>query len=137
MAIVETLENSVVKSWDEELSTFTFTLPDSNRVTVDTYINSVLDSIRDWDASKPYFGIQDIRNPNITLTPYLRGRLNEVTQQYKDRKITCYIALVMGNSFSAGVMKALGQIMTRNNRYITITSFSDIPKAQAWIKQQQ
>ncbi len=137
MAIIETLENGVERSWDEDLSAYTFTLPDSNRATVTTYIEAVLESINEWDTSKPYYGIQDIRNPKVSLTPYMRGRLNEITQLYKDRKITCYVALVMNNNFTAGVMKALGQIMSRNNRYITISSFSDTSKAQEWIRQHQ
>ena len=135
--VIETLENGVIKTWDEDTSIYTFALPNSNRATTDTYIDAVLESIRNWDTSKPYYGIEDITNPNISLTPYMRGRLPEITKLFKEREITAYIGLIMDSSFTAGVMKAFGRILSMNNRFITINSFTDISKAQEWLIQQK
>jgi hypothetical protein len=134
--ITETLENGVIKTWNADTSIYTFTVPNSNRATTDTYIDAVLETIRNWDSSKPYYGIEDITNPAVSLTPYMRGRLPEITKLFKEREITAYIGLVMDSSFTAGVMNAFGRILSMNNRYIVINSFTDISKAQEWLTKQ-
>jgi len=130
------LENGVVKTWDSDASILTFTIPNSNRATVDTYIEAVLESVKNWDTSNPYYGIQDITSPDVSLTPYLRGRLPEITQLFMDKEINSYIVLVMDNSFTAGVMKAFGRLMSRNTPFVTINFVTDISKAHEWIAKQ-
>ena len=59
----EDLGNDVIRSWDDELSCYIFSVPNSERATIDTYIDGVLETFGGWDLSQSYYGIIDLRGP--------------------------------------------------------------------------
>jgi hypothetical protein len=134
---LEDLGSNVTQHWNNNKTIVTFKMSDSKRSSVDAYIEGNLDVLKTWDKSKPLYTIQDIANPAVTLTPYLKQRLNEITDYVKSNQITVRSAIVMENNFTGQVMRAFGRLFTINARYLKQLYFTDMSKAQEWIKQQE
>jgi len=134
---VKQSDSNVTQHWSDDKTTITFKMLDSTRLSVDTYINGNLEVLREWDKSQTLYTIQDIANPNVTLTPYLKQRLSEVTDFIKTHQIPVRSAIVMENNFTGQVMQAFGRLFTINAKYLTQVYFTDMSKAQEWINKQQ
>lgn len=138
MAITEeNLGHDVIRSWDDERGYFLVKLPESSRETVDIYINTNLEMFRSWDNTKPIYTIQDISGGNVVLTPYLKGRLNEINQSVKDNKLNAYVALVMEESFTGQVMRTFGRLLNMNAKNLHQMFFTDMKQAEKWIAEHQ
>lgn len=135
--MVEELGNNVTQRWSDDKSTVIFTMSDSNRSSVDAYIIGNLEVLSNWDKSNTLYTIQDIANPNVTLTPYLKARLSEITDYVKSNQITVKSAIVMENNFTGQVMRAFGRLFTINARYLKQVYFTDMSKALEWVQNQQ
>jgi len=133
----EILENNVTIQWNADRSVALVTLTESNRKTVDTYIETNLDIFRKWDKSKPIFTIQDISGGKVTLTPYMKERLKEFTDYVNTNKVTMRTALVMENNFTGQVMRTFGRLFGGNSHYLKLVFFTSIDQAHEWIIKQQ
>lgn len=133
----EQLAKTVSRHWSEDQSTVIFTMSDSSRESVTAYIDGNLDVLKNWDKSKILYTIQDISGPAVMLTPYLKDRLNEVTDHIKSNRLYVRTAIVMENNFTGQVMRAFGRLFTINARYLRQAYFTDMAQAQEWIRKQQ
>lgn len=134
---LEKLSGTVTQKWDTELGAILFEMLDTNRESVDAYIDGNLEVLRTWDKSKTLYTIQDISNKAVSLTPYLKGRLNEVTAYIKDNQIQVCTAIVMGNDFTGQVMRIFGRLFTINAKYLKQVYFVDMASARNWISSQK
>lgn len=138
--MVQTAEQSsalVTHHWDADLGAVIFELSDVKRVSVDAYIDGNLEVLRTWDKTKTLYTIQDISNKAVSLTPYLKGRLGEITTHINSNQIHVCTAIVMGNDFTGQVMRVFGRLFTINARYLKQVYFTDMASARNWIASQQ
>lgn len=133
----EKLGDSVTLSWNTDKSVALFTLDNSKREVVDAYIEGNLQILRTWDKAKTLYTVQDISSGQVALTPYLKARLNEITDYVKTNQINVTTAIVMKNNFTGQVMRAFGRLFTRNAHYLKQVYFIDMSQAQEWVKKQQ
>ena len=133
----EKLADTVTRIWDNDLNAVIFEMADANRVSVDAYIEGNLEILRKHDKTKTLYTIQDISNPAVTLTPYLRKRLDEITTYVKTHQIQVCTAIVMGDSFTGRVMRVFGHLFTINARYLKQVYFTDVAAARNWLAAQQ
>lgn len=134
---IEQLEVGVTKHWNKDRTVVTFTMSDVSRKAVDAYISGNLEVLGNWDKTKTLFTIQDISNPNISLTPYLKSRLDEITNFIKTNEVNVCTAIVMENNFTGQVMRAFGRLFTVNARYLNQVYFTDLTQATGWISKQK
>jgi len=134
---VEKLSDTVTRREDTDLSVVIFEILDSNRSSVDVYIDSNLETLRNWDKTKPLYLIQDISNKAVALTPYLKERLNEIMAYIKDNQMQVRTALVIPNDFNGRVAQMFGRLFTANGHYMKQSYFTDIASARNWIISQQ
>lgn len=134
---IEQLDHGVTRGWDAALSSYIFSLPDSKRLTVDTYINAALESIKSGDTSKAYYTISDVSSKDVAFTPYLRGRINEISDYARANQRVCYTVLILGTGFTSSIIKTFSRLFMVNARYVIVHTVSDMEQAKKWIKQQQ
>lgn len=134
---LEQLAPNVTRRRDNALHTVLFEMKDTSRDSVDAYIEGNLEILRNQDKTQTLYTIQDISNPAVTLTPYLKERLNEVTAYIKNNKIQVCTAIVMADNFTGRVMRIFGRLFTINARYLTQVYFTDMSSARNWIASQQ
>ncbi len=137
MTYAQDLGNNVVLQWNNEKTQVTYTLSASRRDAVDTYIESNLDILKNWDHTKTLYTIQDISDDNVALTPYLRERLNEITDYVKDNHIQVRTSVVLSDNLTGQLMQVFGRVFTINAKYLKQAYFTDMLSAQSWINKQQ
>lgn len=130
-------DNSLNVEWNEDHSLVIFTIQNSNRETIDEYIEANLDILRNWDQSDPIYKIQDLSHKNLNFTPYFRGRLNEVAASIKERKLNVVVAIVVGNSLTGHLMQAFGRLFATNVSHLKQRYFVGMSDAQAWIDEEK
>ena len=131
---VEQLGDDVIKEWNPDQSLFKFMLANSSRATVDIYIEGNLEILRDWNNQYPIYEIQDLTHKDLSFTPYLKARINDITSLIKEREITAYVAIVVTNNLTGQFIKAFGRIFEASQR---TQFFDDMSQAQTWIEKMQ
>jgi len=134
---IENLDNDITMEWNISQTQVTFTMSASHRNAVDSYIDANLDILKKWDHAKILYTIQDISSPDVALTPYLKERLNEITDYIKSNQIQVRTGVVLSNNLTGQLMQIFGRIFTINAKYLKQVYFTDIKSAQDWIDRQQ
>lgn len=133
---IEKLSENVIRRWDTELGAVVFEVSNSDRDSIDVYIESNLETLKEWDKSKPLYMIQDVSNEAVSLTPYLQGRLKEVMVYIKDNQMQVCTALVLTNNLSGQMSRVFGRLFTTNVRHVKQSYFTDMASARNWIASQ-
>jgi hypothetical protein len=95
--------------WLEQGNAFEISLGSIQRSDVDAYINTNLQLLRDWDIQQPFFSLQDFSSENVSMTPYIRSRLQEVINLMNDRQLTGNSVVIFSPNFQGRVMEFLGR----------------------------
>jgi hypothetical protein len=56
-----------------------FVPSDATRATVDVWVAAVGKRLQEWPAGKPYLALHDFSSPNVSVTPYARKRISELS----------------------------------------------------------
>ena len=133
----EEIGNNVTISWSVDKSSVLITLPESSRNSVDIYINTNLEILQNWDVNKPIYMIQNVSSGQVQSTPYLKGRLEEINNVVKTRKINAYVALIIRDDFVGHIMRTFGRLFASNVRTLDQRFFTDQQQAEEWVAKQQ
>lgn len=97
---------------------------------IDIWHDIVAGIMCSWPKNKTYFGIHDITDADLSLTPYLRDKSGELFQLYRDLKQ--YVGIVVSNAFSAQMVRVLTRAYARDTLYPEV--FSTRAEGLAWAK---
>lgn len=111
-----------------------YRLKDTQPATVDTYIDYDLKRLESWDKRKVFFVIHDVSHPDVTMSPYLRSKLNKVMEYIKHNHIHVRSALLLSRGFAGSVLETFGNLLNMRAKYMVQRYFTDEADAHAWIE---
>lgn len=128
------LGDHVTLEWLDEGRIAVFVMKNSTRSAVDAYIDGNLDVIRNWDDSKLFCVMTDASSPDVAVTPYLRERLNEVSDLIKTRELRGFSALVMQRGFMTSIIRLAGNTFLRRAGKLHQRYFLNREQALEWLR---
>jgi len=128
----KTLIKGVVFEWLND-EAFLFTLSDVHREAVDMYINTAVGLLSNWDLDKPMRIISDMSDENMSLTPYFRKRLNDITSTINTSKVHGVSAVVMGGGFIETLIVFFGNAFNKRTPNFKQRYFTDKQKGLDWV----
>lgn len=131
------MDNTVTVHWNEDLSIATITLTATNRACVDTYIETNMELLRNWEKGNPVYIIHNVAHENVNLTPYLRGRLNDLEKLIRAEKFRGCAAIVVSNNLTGNLIQAFFRLFLRNVQDVQQRVFTNMSAAQAWIEDEK
>ncbi len=90
-----------------------FTITDVSRATLDTWVNTIKSITASHPAGQKYFALNHFEGKNVSLTPYLRAKIQELAAWRPTQG--GYIAAVLPKTFFAQLMTLFLPAMNRNN----------------------
>lgn len=134
MSVIE--ENSIADNLTyhtiENGSITVVTIKTVLRESVDAWSKWTYDRIANWqDNKKPYLVLYDMTYPNVSFTPYMRGKATETNDLRQDVKGK--IALYLTRSTLATLMSLFARLRRSSSRQLRI--FFNYDEAVAWLKE--
>lgn len=133
--MINELGSGVTNEWLVENQLIRFTLPNSSRAAVDTYIQSNIDVITKHGTESTLFMVHDISSETAEFTPYLRARLEEISSLVGERGVNIVGAIVVKNDLTGQVMRLFGRVFTSRAGTIQQTFFTSMERAESWMEQ--
>jgi len=112
-----------------------FTLTDSLQETIDAYMEKTYEIIKEGESASPYFFLGDVSHPDVSLTPYFRGRLNELSGHLRDSKMPIFSAVILPDGLSGTFISIFGNFFSRNAD-TTQRYFTDRTAGERWLEEQ-
>jgi hypothetical protein len=125
------LSEHITFQWTHDGAAYHIEVQSSKRDQTDIYIDTSLKLINEWPRTQDFFSFQDISHDNFEMTPYLRGRLNEVLSTMKNSGMKGHSVIVMSNSFTGRIMQALGRFFANQAKPIHQHWVTDINKGKS------
>ncbi len=82
---IERLAPGLTREWLCDRRIIVFNFKDVSRETVDACVRGIRETIEHWPLGQQYLCAYDLQFPQAALTAYLRERLKEVMEMYRDR----------------------------------------------------
>ncbi|MDX2078201.1 MAG: hypothetical protein SFZ02_17345 [bacterium] len=128
--------NGVSLEWLDDGDVIIYTLTNTRREAVDTYINACLTTLENSDVTKPGRALLDISHPDIALTPYFRKRLPEIVTTINKLDMDVFSAVVFDNGFLQTLLTLFGNTFTRPAKRMKQRYFTDYDKALEWVRKE-
>lgn len=123
--------SGVSYQWLDEKRILKFVLRDVSRDTIDKWYSLLFDLIKNWPAEQPYLVLYDMRQENVTMTPYLRQKaseMNELRQEVKGR-----IAVVLQPNMTVYLLRFFVRMRRRSSRVTSL--FLSEEAALQWLRE--
>ncbi len=124
------LSDHISFQWTHNGAAYHIEVRSSKRDQTDIYIETSLKLVNEWPRTQDFFSLQDISHQNFEMTPYLRGRLNEVLPVMKNSGMKGHSVIVMSNSFTGRIMQALGRFFANQAKPIDQHWVTDLSKGR-------
>jgi len=108
-----------------------FVVRDVTRSSIDGWYNFLTKRIEEWAREQPYLVLYDLRDPRVSMTPYLRERaavLNTIRPDVRGR-----IAILISRSPTAYLMMAFARLRSHASREARI--FFTEETALEWLEE--
>src|SRR5258708_40131413 len=99
---IETLAPGITFERTHDGQIFVFMLSDITRGSVDAWVAKIRELTGDWTDERPFLALTQVSGKSLTLTPYLRGRMEELSHWHPD--LWAYTAVVLPKSFFMQLM---------------------------------
>ena len=127
--------HGVTFEWIEGGRIAVFTMKDSTRASVDTFINVNI-ALAEQHRGKTIYIFNDAASPHISLTPYLRQKVTNLAGTLEALGITATMATLVEPGFFSTIAKIFGSILSKSTPHITQNFFNDRDEALDWLKAQ-
>ena len=129
----EKISEKVYRQWRFDRRLVVYKLLDSSRETVDTWVKSVIDVLKEVPTTQPFLAIYDVSDV-LALTPYARKRSMDIVTAAQHHQGA--YALVLSNAIVSNVMRLFvrREIDPTNRRFVSQFFHRD-SEAQTWISQ--
>ena len=131
------VNDNVTIQWNEDQSVVTMTLHNTNRDSIDSYIETNLQILRNWHSPNPLYTIQNLSHEATSATLYFRERHSEITKLIKESQVNIYAAIVVKNSLSGQLLQSFARVIPNQSRYLTQRFFTNLAEAEAWIEKEK
>ncbi len=109
---------------------FIFTLTDTTRVAIDAWVTKVKDLTKDWSSDRPFVALTQVQGKYLSLTPYLRSRMEEISHWHPD--LWAYTAVVLPPSFFVQLMSVFVPTLRLRNTQTQL--FQNYEEALTWLE---
>ncbi len=122
--------------WLDDGKIISFTLTSPTRDLVETYFQAryLHMDLANETPNIPVLMINDLSSTEMTLTPLLRSRMNELAKRIRSEPVHYYSAMVMPKSISGQVFKLAGNVLSRTVRDSILKFFTDRDQAMHWLR---
>ncbi len=128
----EEIAPGVVREWLLDGCVLCYVIKTVARKSVDAWTNDLIENSKALPADRALLLLQDLADPALSLTPYVRSRINEHRKVCPD--LHGRVALILPRMAMAGVI----QFMIRQNSTALIQqrAFFDRESALAWLQEE-
>jgi len=112
-----------------------FVMTDSRRETVDAYMDKSHEIVEEGGAETHYFVLSDAGHPDVSMTPYLRGGLNDFSKYLRENKIKMYSAIILPGGINGRIISVVANFFSRDSQ-IMQKYFTDRNAGEHWLQQQ-
>jgi hypothetical protein len=109
---------------------FVFMLSDITRVSIDAWIAKIKDLTGGWTNERPFLALTQVSGKYMTLTPYLRARMEELS--HWNPNLWAYTAVVLPKSFFVQLMASF--VPTLHLRNTQARLFHTHEEALGWLE---
>lgn len=102
--------------WIMQGDAYVIVLASPSAATIDQYIAWNIAVLNQWKPPQPFFSIQDISHPTITVTPYLRHKLETVSQAIHTSGVTGHSMIILPKGIMGTAMQLFGFIFARKSQ---------------------
>ena len=103
------------------------------RQAVDTWFEMMVDTFTNYTPETTIFILQDLSNPNQSITPYANARATEVFDYVPNNK-KAYIATVFPNSLTFLLATFIGNARKYSHAHVEAPMYTNIDLAFAWLQ---
>ena len=107
-----------------------FTITDVSRMTLDSWVNAIKSNTAGWRDDQKYFALNHFDGKNVSLTPYLRAKIEELAD-WRPAQRGC-VAMVLPRTFFAKLMTLFLPAMKSQN--IQSRLFFTRDEGLAWLE---
>jgi hypothetical protein len=130
------LADGLTMEWLDEGRILVLTLEYVTRTAVDTYVEACKRLLKDPKIiENPVCVVQDISAHNVSLTPYFRKSLDEISDFIQHKHIHGYSAVVLRRGFMERIMRYFGNNLQRKTPSFPSHYFFDRSEAIDWLRQ--
>lgn len=133
----QVITKGLTREWLNDGRIVVFTLENPSRDVVENYIRANLELMHEAEDSKQELVIvmHDISDPNMSLTPLLRDRLNDIAQKIKEGNVQYRSAVVMQKSAVGFIFSLFGNMFNRKAKNTIQQFFTSREDALNWLQQ--
>lgn len=126
--------DAVSIAWNEQHDTVIVSLKKSDRLSVDAYIEANLTLLTQCSGRNTIYKIQDFSQNNVTVTPYLKKRLQDIYAYVRRNNMDVRVAVVLGTSVPGYVLTLISRVSAITSRNLTQRFFTTLTDAHAWVE---
>ncbi len=136
-AEAQTLVPGLTMEWLEAGGIVAFTLTSSSYQVVEAYFEANMQLMDEAEKTPQNLMIMlhDISHKDMSLTPMLRNRLDEVAQRIRKGQVQYRSAVIMSNTPMSMVFSFFGNVFSRSARNTVQRFFTSRQSGVEWLKQ--
>lgn len=112
----------VLFQWHHGQRAYRIKLRNSHRATIDAFVETNLLAVQGWSLYQPWLSFQDVSEPDVVVTPYMRSRMEAVFNIITKLGYEGYVVLLVANNSQGcihhGFIRATAGETARIRRYI-------------------
>ena len=131
-----TLVDGLEIEWLDDGKIILFNLKSPTRDLVEAYFQArhLHMDLANETPNIPVLMINDLSSNEMSLTPFLRSRMNELAKRIRSESVHYYSAMVMPKSISGQVFKLAGNVLSRTVRDSVLKFFTDRDQGIHWLR---
>jgi len=112
--------------WLYDGKAFYINISSSSRDAIDAYVKTNLLVLQAWDPTKHFYSFQDVSHDKVTITPYFRQGLDNVSAEVQKLGIQGDSMILMANNIMGKVIQVYGKIFAQKTQPITQHWFTKV-----------
>jgi hypothetical protein len=128
----EEIAPGITREWLGDGRVLCYTIKSVSRKSVDVWADDLIEKSKALPIDRPFLLLQDLADPALSLTPYVRSRVNEHRKACPD--LRGRVALILPRMAMAGVIQFI--IKQNSTALIRQRAFFDRESALAWLQEE-
>jgi hypothetical protein len=100
---VEEIAPGIICEWLHNRAIAAYVVRNVARTSVDAWLRHIKKRMMDWPLNRPYLVLQDLCDPNVGPTPYVRERTQEIGTWRPE--LSTHVALILPRTFQGQLIQ--------------------------------
>ncbi len=129
---VKEIAPGIIREWLVDGYVLCYTIKSVSRKSVDAWADDLIEKSKALPADCPFLLLQELADPALSLTPYVRSRVNDHRKACPN--LRGRVALILPRTVMAGVIQFV--IKQNSTALIQQRAFFDRESALAWLQEE-